>query len=151
MTRAHRHLESVSSAVGPPRSAVLRILIDQRLVDCVSAGDEVQTLLELCGEAIAREAAAAIGERLLTALDSTEFENEVRRGPDMASLRLRRLAALRVRINSSPLSDDLRARAAVILRRIDEMIHVDATLIGADEPDVFAAAGQAKAGWARAG
>jgi hypothetical protein len=119
----------------------MRTLIDQRLADCVSAGDEVYTLIELCGEAIAREATAAIGDRLLAALGSMEFEDEVRRGPDMASLRLRRLAALRVRINSSPLTDDRRARAAAILRRIDDLIHADATLIGADEPDFFAAAG----------
>ncbi len=119
----------------------MRALIEQRLANCVSAGDEVQTLLELSGEAIAREATAAIGDRLLAALGSSDFENEVRRGPDMASLRLRRLAALRVRINSSPLSDDRRARAGAILRRIDDLIHVDATLIGADEPDFFAVAG----------
>jgi len=119
----------------------MRAFVDQHLANCVSAGDEVQALLELSGETIARDAITAIGDRLLGALGSTEFEEEVRRGPDMASLRLRRLAALRVRINSSPLTDDRRARAAAILRRIDDLIHVDATLIGADEPDFFAVAG----------
>lgn len=119
----------------------MRTLIDQRLTDCVSAGDEVHVLLELSGETIARDAIAAVGDRFLAALGSPEFEDEVRRGPDMASLRLRRLAALRVRINASPLSDDRRARAAAILRRIDDLIHADAMLIGADEPDFFAAAG----------
>jgi hypothetical protein len=115
----------------------MRAFIDEHLTYCVSAGDEVQVLLELSGETIAREAVAAIGDRLLAALGSTEFEDEVRRGPDMASLRLRRLAALRVRINSSPLTDDRRARATAILRRIDGLIHADAMLIGADEPDFF--------------
>ena len=33
-----------------------------------------------------------------------------------------------------------RTGESAILRRIDDLIHVDATLIGADEPDFFAAA-----------
>ena len=86
----------------------------------------MHVLLELCGAGIPRDLTAAVGERLLTALGSAEFEDEVRFGPDMAGIRLRRLAALRIRINASALADDRKAHAAAILRRIDAMIHADA-------------------------
>ena len=128
MTRAYLHIEPAPTGpAGPPRRAsATAALIDQHLAGCVSAGDEVHVLLELCGAGSLRDLSAAVGERLLAVLGSTEFEDEVRFGPDMAGIRLRRLAALRVRINASAMADDRRAHAAAILRRIDAMIHADA-------------------------
>ena len=127
MTCAHLGFEPPP----PRRSAGVHALVDQRLVDCRSAGDEVHALLELCGDALVKDAVAAIGDRLLEALGSGEFEDEVRFGPDMASVRLRRLAALKVRINASGLAEDRRALASAILRRIDDLIHADAAMAGA--------------------
>ena len=127
MTRAYLHFEPAPlEAAAPRRAPAVQALIDQHLADCVSAGDEVHALLELCGVAGLRDAVGAVGERLLSALGSVEFEDEVRFGPDMASIRLRRLAALRVRINASALADDRRAQAAAVLRRLDALIQADA-------------------------
>ena len=133
MTRAYFHFEPVLGGMdGPPRrAAIVQNLVDLHLADCVSASDEVQTLLELCREVVVRDAIGAIGDRLLEALGSQEFEDELRRGPDMAYVRLRRLAALRIRINTCTLSDHRRAEASAILRRIDQLIHADAANVQA--------------------
>lgn len=115
----------VPTLAHPPRATSVRAFVKERLSECVSTGDEVHVLIELAGEADARDALIIIGDRLLEALSSIEFEDEIRHGPDMASLRLRRLAALRVRINASAIADDRRAGATAILRRIEDLIHAD--------------------------
>lgn len=144
MTRAHLCLEPLPfgaplSAHGldrditllrsPPSWArAIRAFIDQFLIDCVSAGDEAQALLELSIAVTGRETIRAIGERLLYALDCAEFEAEVRQGPDMALVRLRRLNSLKVRIEASTLNEETRAEAATILARLETLIHADAEL-----------------------
>ncbi len=120
------HLYTDSAEAAPRRASSVQALVERHLVDCVSMGDEVSVLLDLSAETVVREAVAVIGDRLLAALASTDFEDEIRRGPDMASRKLRRLATLRVRINASALPDDRRARAAGILRRLTDAIHADA-------------------------
>jgi hypothetical protein len=100
--------------------------IDLRLAHCVCAADEAYALLDLLGEPALRDAAAVIGERLLAALNSTEFDAQARFGPDMAVARLRRLAGLRVRVHTSAMGHHHKARACATLGRIEQAIHADA-------------------------
>ena len=127
MTRAQPFLDRALSMARPQRSASLRSLIDHRLSDCVSAADDAHGALDLLAEPSLRDAAVVIGERLLTALSSAEFDAQARFGPDMAAARLRRLMALRVRIHASALVHDHKARACAALSRIEQAIHADAT------------------------
>ena len=122
------------AATPPERGAAARDRIERRLADCVSASDEAHLLLEISTEAGARGTAGAVGERLLSVMDSAAFEDELRFGPDMAGRRLRRLAALRVRIVASPLTQGHQARACAILRRIEALIHADAVRAAQPNP-----------------
>ena len=117
---------SVVRPAAPRRTASVRADLDQRLTACVSASDEAHLLLEISVEADARSAIDLIGQRLLEALETEAFESEIRFGPDMASLRLRRLTGFRVRINASPLAEDCKACALAVLRRLEGLIHADA-------------------------
>ena len=107
----------------------MRAFVDQFLAECVSAGDEAHVLLELSSAVSGAEAVSAIGERLLAALGSAEFESELHRGPDMAHVRLRRLNMLRIRIETSSLDGDTRAKAVAALERIEGLIDADAPRI----------------------
>ena len=107
----------------------MRAFVDQFLVECVSASDEAHVLLELSSAVSGAEAVGAIGERLLAALGSAEFETELRRGPDMAHVRLRRLNVLRIRVETSSLDVDTRAKAMAALERIEGLIQADAPLV----------------------
>jgi Lon protease-like protein len=104
----------------------LQRLIDSRLADCVSAVDEANAALDLLAEPDLRNAAKVIADRLLTALTSPEFDVQMRLGPDMASTRLRRLMALRVRVHASAISQDHKAQVCAALARIERAIHSDA-------------------------
>ena len=109
-----------------PRAAATRVLIDRRLARSVCAVDDVQALLDLSAEAVAPELVEAAGQRAIEILDSHEFEVEIRLGPDVAGVRLRRLAALRVRFNASVLTRAHQAAACAILGRLERLIHADA-------------------------
>jgi hypothetical protein len=115
-----------STFATPERAAAAQARLERRLADCVSATDEALALLEISIEIGAREVMDTIGERLSAVMDSVAFEDELRRGPDMAGLRLRRLTGFRVRVNASPLCQNHQAHACAALRRIEALIHADA-------------------------
>jgi len=119
---------------GPTRQSTTAVdlRLDQRLVGCVSASDEVYVLIAMAAHRLEPDMTDAIGERLASILNGPDFEDEVRMGPDVAALRLRRLATLGIQVRASTLGYAHRAEISAIVRRLQEAIHADAALVDVD-------------------
>jgi hypothetical protein len=112
-----------------PRATAVDLRLDQCLVGCVSASDEVYVLIAMAAHRLEPDMTDAVGERLAAVLNGPDFEDEIRMGPDMAALRLRRLATLGIQVRASTLGYAHRAEISAIVRRLREAIHADAALV----------------------